>query len=74
MFLSEKDPREIPCKTCKFENDCGDNDIECMAVRNWYYGGNYNDKDVGRLKRKIKTYKWCLIWNIKLTYVSNMIL
>lgn len=56
-YLSDKDEREVPCDSCPKMNECGDQRVECMAARNWYYNGRYEDKDVGRLVRRIKVLK-----------------
>jgi len=51
---SPKNKREIPCYACPRESQCEASSTECVAVRVWYYDGNYEDKDVARLIRKIK--------------------
>ena len=51
---SPKNERNIPCETCSLSASCENSSSECVAVRVWYYDGNYEDKDVARLIRKMK--------------------
>ncbi len=47
--------RDIPCDTgCKFAEECETKMLDCVATRNWYYNGDYDDKNVGRLRRSCK--------------------
>jgi|TARA_B110000858_G_scaffold4880_2_gene5582 hypothetical protein len=47
--------RDIPCDTgCEFAEECGIKIMDCVATRGWYYNGDYDDADVGRLKRSCK--------------------
>jgi hypothetical protein len=46
--------RECPCDTCPNYGQCESDSKECVAFRNWYATGNYDDKDVERLLRKPK--------------------
>jgi hypothetical protein len=46
--------REIPCDTCPNADICAVRFTDCVASRNWYYTGDYNNKDVARLIRKAK--------------------
>lgn len=57
MFLNERDEKDIPCESCIEQIECGKKSLECVAVRNWYYNGTYDNKDINRLKRKIKVFK-----------------
>lgn len=54
-FLTERDKRDVPCLTCDLENDCAETRKECVAMRNWYYKGDYQDKDIARLRRVMKS-------------------
>ena len=47
--------RELPCKTCSHTNECEAQLLECVAIRRWYASGDYLDKDIARLLRKMKT-------------------
>jgi hypothetical protein len=51
---SPNNKREIPCYTCAMQSQCEASSTECVAARVWYYDGNYQDKDVARLIRKVK--------------------
>lgn len=48
--------RELPCDTCSFAQECEDQILECMAARRWYASGDFLDNQVGRLRRKIKSF------------------
>lgn len=48
--------RDVPCNSCSFSQDCEEQIMECTAARRWYASGDFLDKDVGRLRRKIKTF------------------
>lgn len=51
---SPENERDIPCIGCKHENMCAVEAVECVATRQWYNTGNFDDKDVGRLLRGFK--------------------
>lgn len=46
--------RDVPCDSCVHSIDCENQLLECVAARRWYATGDFLDKDMGRLKRKIK--------------------
>jgi hypothetical protein len=46
--------REIPCDSCPNADTCALRATDCVASRNWYYTGDFADKDVARLIRKAK--------------------
>lgn len=54
MHKIDHDEREVPCSECTFSNECAIKLLECVAIRQWYYNGKYDDKDVGRLRRVMK--------------------
>jgi hypothetical protein len=53
-FLTERDVSDIPCISCNRSDECAKKRLECVAVRNYYYTGNYNEKDKQRLLRPYK--------------------
>lgn len=46
--------RDVPCEGCPNENTCAVKLVECVAARQWYSTGDFDDKDVGRLLRGFK--------------------
>jgi hypothetical protein len=55
MFIpTPENEREVPCDTCERADTCAAQGIECVAARQWYGSGNYQDSDVGRLIRAYK--------------------
>lgn len=46
--------KEIPCDFCEYETRCALQNLDCVASRNWYSSGNYNEKDVNRLVRTFR--------------------
>lgn len=46
--------RDVPCGSCSYSQDCEDNLLECVAMRRWYASGDFLDKDIARLRRKMK--------------------
>ena len=48
--------REIPCDSCVSSLECEAKLLECVAARRWYASGDFEDKDIGRLIRKMKTF------------------
>ena len=53
VHLGPENKRECPCDTCPLYEECQVQELECSAMRNWCSKGNYEDKDVQRLKRGI---------------------
>ena len=49
--------REMPCKDCSMQTACAAKwnpaeQIDCLALRNWYNSGNYEDSEIEfKLKR-----------------------
>jgi hypothetical protein len=48
--------RDVPCEGCLNSPVCETELLECVAARRWYASGDFEDKDVGRLTRKIKSF------------------
>ena len=48
--------RDVPCTGCSLEARCAEKPVECVAFRTWAQGGNYDNKDVGRLLRPAKKF------------------
>lgn len=46
--------RELPCEGCDNLQECGDQGLECVAIRSWYRLGDFRDEDLGRLRRAMK--------------------
>ena len=45
----------IPCDTCKLANSCAAKFTECSAFRTWSKHGQFEDFDVGRYVRVMKS-------------------
>ena len=54
VIEAPENAREIPCDSCAFAGDCEEKMLECVAIRNWYRLGDFEDQDVGRLRRVMK--------------------
>jgi hypothetical protein len=46
--------RDVPCGGCSFSDECETGLLECVAMRRWYASGDFEDKDIARLRRKMK--------------------
>lgn len=46
--------REIPCDGCSLAAECEAKLLECVAIRTWYGKGDFDDSDMGRLRRRMK--------------------
>lgn len=46
--------RDIPCDNCSLASECEAKLMECVAIRSWYGKGDFDDSDMGRLRRRMK--------------------
>jgi len=53
-IIGVESEREIPCDTCPMAAECESKMLDCMAARNWFHGGDFEDANVGRLRRACK--------------------
>ena len=48
--------RDVPCVDCVNSLECETQRLECVAARRWYASGDFEDKDINRLRRKMKSF------------------
>lgn len=46
--------REVPCDICSMADECALKGLECVAFRQWSASGDFEDKDIARLRRAMK--------------------